>query len=1279
VLALTAALVGPHFVDWSNYKADFEREAGHILGREVSVRGEATARLLPFPSVTFTDVAVAGTTPGEPAMTVETFSMDAELAPFMRGELLIFDMRIVRPRARLAIAEDGTVDWALRPSAPIDPRQVKLEKVTITEGRIDIAHASSGQVHTLTEINTEVVAQTLAGPWRIGGTARVNGHVTALTVSTGAAENGRMRLRVHAEPEIYAFVADSDGEVSLEGGALAYEGTFKLAAKQAEPATAGAPVPPPAYRTSGKFSIDHSAVKVSEFRLETGPLVDPYTADGRAEISFGEAPRFTVVADGAQLRFEDGEAGTGAGIALAQRLQAFRAAVLALPRPEIEGSITLNLPAIVAGDTTVREVVLSAEPVPEGWRIDALRAVLPGRATLDAAGVLSTDEDDFGFRGRMLLGVQQPSGFAAWLSNDVDEAIRRLDRAGFDAEVDLTQTRQVFEKLELNLGGATFRGRIVNEQATGQRGSMTLDLAGDRLDLDGLDAFAALFLGADGTARLGDHNFDIALNAGPVTVGGLTAARVDTRLTFLDQTLDIYKLTVDGLEGASLAATGELKDIGGDVSGNLDVTVVDSDLGPLVAKAAERLPDQPLLAALAQRVGFYPGLLDGSDLTAKATFSGPQSARSLDVTLAGVSGGSSVDATLNAHDFSGSVAEATLSLSFGVSNEEPAALYALAGLPGLPLGFAGPATFEAQIDGRLADGAQAELALRGEGLEATFAGPLTVRDGRLGATGDMRLSTPDLEPWLMTAGFSLPGMGLGLPVELAGSVDIGDSLAVVSGLTGSVAGNAISGDVNAQMRDGRPHLTGALQADLLDLALAAEALFGEAAFQAGSAEWPQTPFQPAATPSFTGELELGAALLKAGAVSARNAQMTARLDKDGLRVFDLSGQMLGGTISGLFELANNSGTGIFSGQLTLDGAALPELLPASGLLGTGRFTAALTANGKSVDGMVASLAGSGTASLSGLSIDGLRSDAFAELIAAADAVGPKIDSAATAGFAPAIVSGGRFDAGSVELALSIAGGVARAPALRAERPDAILTVEPRFDLTRWQAGASGSIEYAAGDEAVAGGNPAVRFAATGRPGAITGTYDTEPLAQYLTQRALEKEQARVEAMQAVLLERQRLRREVRYYASLADERVRQAEQARLAAEAEASRLAAEEAARRALEVEAARQAAEESARRAQEATTAREAANEAARLATQAEDAAQRAAEAERRAIEDAQRRQAEEAARQRPAQQPDTGFLPGVDRQPLGPAVPRTGDGTTGSLFRPGTLNFGQAAGVSP
>jgi uncharacterized protein involved in outer membrane biogenesis len=186
VLVLTAALVGPYFVDWTSYRADFEREASAVLGRRVTVNGTAEARLLPFPSVTFSDVSVGGGPDGAPAMTVETFSMDAELAPFLRGEFHIFDMRMVRPKVLVEVARDGTVDWSVRPSAPAAISSVSLERLTVTDGQVEIRHKLSGRTHLVDAVNAEVAARSLRGPWRLEGTARLDGLATTLALSTGA-------------------------------------------------------------------------------------------------------------------------------------------------------------------------------------------------------------------------------------------------------------------------------------------------------------------------------------------------------------------------------------------------------------------------------------------------------------------------------------------------------------------------------------------------------------------------------------------------------------------------------------------------------------------------------------------------------------------------------------------------------------------------------------------------------------------------------------------------------------------------------------------------------------------------------------------------------------------------------------------------------------------------------------------------------------------------------------------------------------------------------------
>ena len=445
VLALTAALVAPYFIDWTGYRTDFEREASAILGRSVTVEGEATARLLPFPSVTFSDVAVGGGPDGEPAMTVEEFSMDAELAPFMRGEFLIFDMRLVRPKMTVAVDADGTVDWAMRPSIAV--RSGADRDREADHHRRPGADPPRGQrprPSALPKSTREVSAKSLDGPWRVDGSLRLDGMRTAI----GAVDRqGRREWRAcgcGSRPTRRSIRSpiESRRRPALERGAAKYAGTSAWrratttgadAARRGGRADAGQGRAAGLARqrqasrstTSGSPSTN-SASRPARSTIPTRPTARP--------LSSSEAdPRFAVRATARRCastrRWRRQGRGRPDAAGAASRPCGRRCSTCRSRRSP--GSIDVDLPAVVAGDTTIRDVKLQAEPAADGWKVKALAASLPGRTTLEGSRRAARPESDFGFTGSLLLAVGQPSGFAAWVSKDVDEAIRRLPAAGF--------------------------------------------------------------------------------------------------------------------------------------------------------------------------------------------------------------------------------------------------------------------------------------------------------------------------------------------------------------------------------------------------------------------------------------------------------------------------------------------------------------------------------------------------------------------------------------------------------------------------------------------------------------------------------------------------------------------------------------------------------------------------------------------------------------------------------------------------------------------------------
>ncbi|MDF1598336.1 AsmA family protein [Mesorhizobium sp. YIM 152430] len=1205
VLALSVALVGPFFVDWTSYRADFEREASRILGRDVTVDGEASARLLPFPSVTFANVSVAGGPGGEPAMQVETFSMDAELAPFLRGEILIFDMRLVRPIVTVELDESGSLDWIERPGGDA-VRQITFENISVEDGEVRLFHRKSERLHRVSNLDARISAQTLAGPWRLEGTGAVDGVQTSIGLSTGTFDNGAIRVRLRASPFGSPFLVETDGSARISDGKAVYSGQFRAEMVDNQPENQPSAAVS-AHRVTGNFDIDHDALDIPEFTYQTGPVENPYIASGRGGLDFGADPRFFIAADGAQIRLDEGtEPGTAS---LETRLAGIERLFAALPKPAIPGTVEVNLPALVAGDTTIRDLTLNAQPSETGWRINNLRALLPGRSTIEASGDLVA-ANGLEFQGELLVAVNQPSGFASWLARDVDEAIRRLPPGGFSAEVALSRERQSFRDLELALGGAVFRGEIDSATPPDMRPSLRIALDGDRLDLPAMRAFASLFISQSGTARLEDRDVDIDLKAGPVMLDGLEAGTLDTAVRLRDGQIEVDRLAVGDLAGANVSATASLHGLGATPTGHVDASVIAVDLAPLVDALAGRFPDNQALAELSARARAYPGLFENAALDFVASAVEGEGGA---VSANGSIGGTALQLTLTSPRTDLPVADLPIGLNLSMRNDEPAALYALAGLPGLPLGFVGPAEATARVAGALSRGAETSLGLRGDGLDASFDGTLRLDGSKARVQGSMTLDTDDLSGWLATAGVSLPGMTAGLPFDIRAGVDAEDGLVVLSGIAGTALDQVLSGDLNIDMRNGRPHLAGALDMPEINLGWLASLVVGEAALEDGS-----VPFNAAASDLFSANVDLTAGRAEIGPESLTDMSAEMRFGPEGLRLNGLSGRIAGGGLRGFAELANNSGTALFQAQLALTGGALSDLLNQPALDGAFDLSAVASSNGRTFDTMMSSLSGTVSLDVPEVAIRGLDGSAFPGLLAAADRIGRDLDEDATQRFAPEIIGRGVFEARAGEIALSMAGGQLRAPPIRLDGEGADVSADVRADLSRGSISVDALVSYDAGDEQLVGSTPAVRILVDGPPSDPDIRFDTQPLAQFLTQRALEIEQARVEALQASLLEAQRLRRENRYFAAQEQARLQRLEERR---REEAEIFLREEAAR------IAREAAEEEQRRAEEAERAAE---EAARLAE--EEAARRAEQAERI------RQAAEEAARQREQETNDAG-----------------------------------------
>lgn len=1198
VVALFAALIAPLFVDWTDFRKDFEREASRIMGKPVVVHGSVDARLIPFPSVTLNDVRVGQSESGEPLIQVARFSMDAELAPFLSGEALIFDMRLEQPKAKMRLQPDGTLDWARGRKASIPAKTVVLENVAITGGQIDFIDEQTGRTRRITGLEADLSARSLAGPWKMEGRAALDGEAGSFAFSSSEADDeaGTLGLRARLTPDKRPFGVELDGDLKIVDFKPVYQGKFTLT--ENKPAEAQQVSDQSgALRVTGGFELTNERIRVPEFRLEIGPKDDPYLVTGEATLDTGKEQEFLLLADGQQIDVsrigntgEAGKTGRDPAISIRQRLAAMMAIAADIPIPQVPGRASLKLPAIVIGDTTVRDVRLDLRPDGAGWMVDNAVAQLPGRTQFEAKGRLQLSGQR-AFRGDMLVASNQPSGLATWVAGSVDPAIRKLKTAGFSATVNLTDTLQQFERLEVAAGPAVLRGRIERQALDGVPPSLSLQLKGNRIDLEALQALAGLVAGDASNETVLSHTIAADLSAEHFSAFDEDASDVQLVATLKNGQLQAERLSIGNLAGTQLALSGRM-------SGDLSTPVVSAkmklasaDPTPFLKMIERYAAAHPALERLVKSGPYY----SDAALDVTVTSGGQDGKAPVTFGIIGTANGTKIAANYQALNIAQALAGQGILLEATMENPLAPVLLGQIGFDPLPFDADANAIFSVKLQGADGQKANGSLTFTTERTSLSAIGDIDLsRENFLSGQSKITLESRDFEPFLLLQGIGLPQMGTGLPLALKADIATTPEAVTLSAIEGKADGNAFSGTI-AIDRKNAGKATGQIALDTLDLAWIGEGIVGPVQDMASG----DLATSPVVRPAWSGldvALDFSTKRFWPGVYGAVS-DLTGKLVWKGDQIaFDaLSGNWLGGKVEGRMLLGNGDGSGFFQTRLDLKDADLAttawKTRGAAVAEGKADLTIAMEASGKTVRAMVESTSGSGTATLKDAVVHGLNTAALPDIMAAADRLEGEITADVIDPIAEKHVLAGQAVFGAVTVPFNIAGGTLRAQNVTAGDAAASLSADAEISFPDERMNAGVTVRFNPGEEALTGAEAQVKLEYAGLLQSPGLTLDANDLSNFLSLRAFERERRRVETLQANVLEKQRLRREVALYKANAAER-------------EAARLRAiEEERRRQLAVEAAaRQKAEAEARalaekKAAEDAAAAKAADEAARKA----------------------------------------------------------------------------------
>ncbi|POF28696.1 AsmA family protein [Roseibium marinum] len=1149
ILVLVTALVGPFFIDWTVYRSTFESYAERVLGHRVTVLGEADLRLLPAPSISFSDVRVGEAE--DPLLVVSQFNMRIELPPLLKGEIRVIDMELDRPQLSLSLDEDGRLDWLTAMTsdgalAKLPPDDVAFEKVSIRNGALSIVDARSGEIHRVDNGNLSVSARSLSGPFKAAGSLSIEGSPYNISLATGRAQDDTgLRIKGEVTPTDMPVNFAFDGSLNQSDAAPTFEGDFNIASVSLEETDE------PGWTAQGQFTADIAEVAVPAFEFRYGPEDRRLSLTGNGDLVYAGKKRFEIRAQSKQV---DLDRLLGGGpqepVDLDAAGEQLIAALRAVPLPPIDGAISMDVPAVVAGGGIIQNVRLDLETMLGGWRVARLAGRLPGRTTVATQGDLGL-EPSLTYRGAVSISSDQPGSFLSWWKQK-DTGVKALDPISLEGRLNLLPEGAALDNLRLTLAGAEARGGLSYRKPRSGNAVFSLSLDADRLDLDQVENLAALIRPESSAAGNPEDptglDVSVRLRARQVTARGVEGEGLALEAEYSDGGVRIDRLFAEDLAGARLDVRGAIQNLfsapEGAVSGTLDAR----DLSGLVALAGGLFPQTVFVERLERAAAsLVPAKFD-ANLTAAAAGDGTE----MTLSLEGSAGGA--DATVRA-EFKGRVDDwrsAGIDLALGLQGPDGGKLLQQLGFNVIPIDADNGGKLSVVAKGVPAEGLALEIETSVGKSELGAKGTVTLKEG---SEPQYRMTvaakTRDLTPLALMAGRVLPVMSGTLPAEVTVDLEGAGSVLKVTNASGQVGDTSFEGSLEGDLQpapgERNRRFSGDLSVSQADLRSLSELILGPDQWFSlgdGTSNWPSASFGSPLPDGVDLSFDfLADRLLVDDETEIANARAQLRITPTLLRLDGLNGVFAGGSLEASLSLRRSDAEAAASGRVKLDGADLRQLVwrPDSRAVASGTLDLFLEFEGagRSISAIVTGLSGGGTFSMENGDFRGVNPQAFQLVTRAVDS-GLDLQDEKIREIFVSHMAAGNLPFNRVDGTLALVGGRLSARNVVVDSGKAEIFGSAEVDLGTYDLDADFSVKVDPGEDAVTGAEPQVGLLFEGPVEAPVRRVDITPFTAYLTLRAFEQQVEKVEKLQAEILERDRLARELKHQREEQARRERQA-------------------------------------------------------------------------------------------------------------------------------------------
>jgi uncharacterized protein involved in outer membrane biogenesis len=1112
IVALVAALVGPHFIDWNQFRPQFEAEAAKVIGAPVRVAGALDARLLPTPTLRLRSVTVGGVN-DLGRFRADKLDVEFSLGDLMRGEWRANELTIGGLALDLGLDGAGKVDLPAM-KGQFNLGALSIDRLNLT-GRVALHDAASRKTLELNDIAFSGDVRSLAGSVRGDGSFAIDGTRYPFRVSSGQTGDGNgTRVHLSIDPGEKPLSADLDGVLTFEARAPRFDGTLTLASPPAK-GKAGEASP---WRVVTKLKADHAAAQLEQIDASYGLDERALKFAGVGDVRFGASPllRATLSArqldadrflakDGTKDTAKDGSkdsAKDNAAAAPVQLLPMLRSLAGALPHAPVPMQVELGAEQIMLGGRPLQNLVADLHSDTAAWAIDHLDVRAPGSTHVAFNGTGALTGPSGNFSGALDIDCADPDMLLTWLQGRGDVAYRNQRPLRLHGDVTVADQRIAIDRLKAEIDGGALEGHIVLVTGGPNGSRIEAALKAERLDLDAAGAFVHSLAGD----KAGwPEQANVSLDIGRALTSGRELHPFIAKFSYGAKTITLEQLKFAEAGGVTTEASGSFDRA--EATGKLALSADAATLSQITALVT------PFAPALATRLGAFAGqrgparLKLALDLAKNQGSADRANARAVvDLSAPQLSGSATITAKPELTAIRAFDRDAIARTEFGVetklASQRADAMVALLGLDQAVAVGEGTAQFVGSISGTWRAPLKVNLKMWGPGIDAEAQGTAQPWADAAKADLDLKIRSVNLAPLLGLK----PADSFAKDIRLFGHVSLAGNKLTLTDLDSIVARSRLRGHL-ALTLDAEKEVDGEVGLDTLDLAPALALAIG------GEGRDAAEPLGAGLLKGWRGRIAfqaLGGTL--ASGLELRPISGAVRSDGQSLTFDTIKGKIAGGDVTanmdarqdpnGISLIAHLDLTGADGAQLHYRGLRMPA--------GRTALQMTLSSQGRSASALSGALSGGGIVKIESGTIAGLDPRAFDVAIRASDAGKVGDDTRLRQIVEPAL-SAGSLPVALAEIPFTVQDGRLHVDATTLDAQGARAKISGGYDIPADQADIR--VTLTSTTQGVEGARPEIQLFTVGSPDTLHQTVDVSPLSRWLALRAIDRETRRLDSLE----------------------------------------------------------------------------------------------------------------------------------------------------------------------